>query len=123
VIIKPLKQILFFDKNSDNLLFKIDCLGGRSKWKESTNVLSLKFQVSNKVEETAQLNKLEQNDLHFNLEIIGYESSEASVRIRFCDYTITKLELRSYTMTFNKDEDSYWRYFIEGNAKDLVTII
>lgn len=119
LIIKPLKQILFFEKDSDNLLFKVDCLDGRAKWKDSTKILSIKFQVSNEVEETTNLNNLKEENMYFDFEIIGFDSLESAIQIRFYDFTVSALELRSFTMSLNKKENSFWRYFIEGKAKDL----
>lgn len=123
MIIRQLKQILFFDEESKNLLFKVDCIGGRAKWKDSTNLLSLKFQVSSKVEETVELNELKAGKAYFKCEIIGSENFEAFTKMGFSDFTVTKLELRSFTMSTNKNVDSFLTYFIEGKATNLVSAV
>ena len=122
MIVKPLKKILFFEKASNNLLFTVDCIDGRAKWKESMKIISLKFQVSKDVEEVKNLYELKEGNQQFDFEIVSFGNFDTASKIRFYDFTVLKLELRSFTMSVNKNGISYWRFFIEGNAATLKTI-
>ena len=122
MIFKPLKQLIFLDTDSNNLLFKVVCLDGRAKWKDLTNILSLKFQVSNEIE-TTELIKLEEGKLCFNFEITYFENTESVKKVRFSEFKVKRLELKSYTMSLDKEKLSFWRFFIEGNATNMEIVI
>lgn len=115
MIHKPLRKLLFRDNNPNNILFGFDCVDGRAKWSDSTNILSLKFQVSCDVEERDKLNNLEIGASFSALEIVIGEDNELFQKVLFSKFIIKKMELRSFTMKdFNSPTIA--RYFIEGEA-------
>lgn len=118
MIYKPLKEILFLDCHSNKLLFQIDCLDGRAKWTEATKILSLKFQVSDNVEEIMELNSLECGISVLGIGLVWVEANKVLKKVLIYNLAIKKLELRSAARS-SLNSPLILRYFIEGQSPDL----